>query len=68
MNIAWLRTDEREDLLASLRMLSLACDQVPTDPAARKWVVNITHSAMQSAMALHLSLGNDLLRDAYAKA
>ncbi len=57
----WLRTDEREDLLASLRMLSLTCDQVPTDPAVWKWVVNLTHSAVQSAMALHLSFGNDLL-------
>lgn len=57
----WLQTDEREDLLASLRMLSLVCDQVRADPAAWKWVVNVTHSTLQSAMAFHLSFGNDLL-------
>jgi hypothetical protein len=61
MSENWLRTDEREDLLASLRMLSLACDQVRADPAAWKWVVNITHNALQSAMAFHLSFGDDLL-------
>jgi hypothetical protein len=60
MSENWLRTDEREDLLASLRMLRIACDQVRVDLAAWKWVVNITHSALQSAMAFHLSFGNDL--------
>src|SRR5690349_19195011 len=57
----WLRTDEREDLLSSLGMLSLACEQAVTDIAAWKWIVTMTHSALQGAMAFHLGFGNDLL-------
>ena len=57
----WLRTDEREDIIASLRMLSSSCDQASTDLGAWKWIVTGTHSALQSAMAFHLGFGNDLL-------
>lgn len=61
MNEVWLHTDEREDILASLRMLSTACDLVQADISAWKWIVIGTHSALQSAIAFHLGFGNDLL-------
>lgn len=61
MEEVWLYTDEREDLLASLRMVSRSCDIVRTEISAWKWIVIGTHSALQSAMAFHLGFGNDLL-------
>jgi hypothetical protein len=61
MKEIWLRTDEREDILASLRMVSNSCDSANSDPSAWKWVVIGLHSAFQGAMALHLAFGNDLL-------
>jgi hypothetical protein len=61
MKETWLRTDEREDILASLRMLSSSCDAAGDDLSAWKWIVIGTHSALQGAMALHLGFGNDLL-------
>lgn len=57
----WLRTDEKEDVIASLRMVDASARQVASDPATWKWVVIGTHSAIQSAMAFHLGFGNDLL-------
>ncbi|MGE0465308.1 MAG: hypothetical protein AB7P44_02540 [Steroidobacteraceae bacterium] len=57
----WLRTDEREDIIASLRMLSASCDQAKTDVGAWKWIVIGIHSALQSAIDFHLGFGNDLL-------
>jgi len=61
MEEVWLHTDEREDVLASLRMVSSSCDAVQADIGAWKWVVVGIHSALQSAMAFHLGFGNDLL-------
>ena len=61
MKETWLRTDEREDILASLRMVSSSCDAAAFDPSAWKWVVVGTHSTLQGAMALHLAFANDLL-------
>lgn len=61
MDEIWLRTDEREDILASLRMLSNSCDSVRADISAWKWVVIGSHSALQSAFVFHLGFGNDLL-------
>jgi hypothetical protein len=61
MKETWLRTDEREDILASLRMVSGSCDAAVNDLSAWKWIVIGTHSALQGAMALHLAFGNDLL-------
>lgn len=57
----WLRTDEREDILASLRMVSSSCDTAIADPSAWKWIVIGSHSALQGVMTLHLGFGNDLL-------
>jgi len=61
MSETWLHTDERDDILASLRMVSSSCDAARDDLSAWKWVVIGTHSALQGAMALHLAFGNDLL-------
>ncbi|MFL6622132.1 MAG: hypothetical protein ACJ8NR_05895 [Sulfurifustis sp.] len=61
MKETWLRIDEREDILASLRMVNSSCDAAATDLSAWKWIVIGTHSALQGAMALHLAFGNDLL-------
>lgn len=61
MKETWLRTDEREDILASLRMVNRSCDASIDDLSAWKWIVNGTHSTLQGAMAWHLGFGNDLL-------
>jgi hypothetical protein len=61
MKETWLRTDEREDILASLRMASSSCETAVDDLTAWKWIVVGTHSTLQGAMALHLGFGNDLL-------
>lgn len=70
MNETWLHTDEREDILASLRMVNGSCDAVVNDLSSWKWIVIGTHSVLQGAMALHLAFGNNLLvassRDAAA--
>lgn len=61
MKETWLRTDEREDILASLRMVASSCEAVVHDLTAWKWIVVGTHSTLQGTMALHLGFGNDLL-------
>jgi hypothetical protein len=62
MKEQWLHTDERSDVLASLAMLDRALDAVTKDSAAWKWIVIATHSALQSAIACHLSsVGNSFL-------
>jgi len=61
MKEIWLRTDERKDVVASLHMVSDSCDSVLSDLSAWKWIVLGTHSALQAAITLHLSLGNHLL-------
>ena len=61
MKEIWLRTDERKDIIASLRIVSVAADLVNADLAAWKWIIMGTHSALQSTMAFHLGFGNDLL-------
>lgn len=61
MTEVWLRTDEKEDIITSLRMVSASCDLVKSDLAAWKWVVIGTHGAVQSGMVLYLGFGNDLL-------
>ena len=57
MKERWLRTDEREDVLASLRMVDSSCDAADKDLNAWKWIVIGTHSALQGVMALHLGFG-----------
>jgi hypothetical protein len=57
----WIRTDEREDILSSLKLFIDSQRNVVGDDSYWKWSVISLHSAVQSAMAFHLSFGNDLL-------
>lgn len=61
MSERWLRTDEREDAIASLKLYSEAISKIDLDLAYWKWVIISLHSALQSIMAFHLGFGNDLL-------
>ena len=69
----FLQTDEREDLLASLKVLNLALAQAEKDLSFWKWAVIATHNALQSAMVCHLgskgtySLGKMTLRNILLK-
>lgn len=57
----WLRIDEREDVIASLKMYIDAISKVRSDIIYWKWAIISLHSAVQSLMAFHLSFGNNLL-------
>ncbi|MCP5265332.1 MAG: hypothetical protein H6934_04440 [Burkholderiaceae bacterium] len=57
----WMRTDEREDVLSSLKLFIESQRMAESDDSYWKWSVISLHSAVQSAMAFHLSVGNDLL-------
>lgn len=61
MNERWMSTDEREDILSSLKLFISSQRNVTEDDSYWKWSVISLHSAVQSAMAFHLSFGNDLL-------
>jgi len=61
MNKSWMRTDEREDVLSSLKLFNDALLKVELDTSYWKWAIISLHSATQSMMAFHLGLGNDLL-------
>lgn len=56
-----MRTDEREDVLSSLKMFNDSIDKVVQEEAYWKWAVISIHSSVQSLMAFHLGFGNDLL-------
>ena len=50
----WIRTDEAEDVAASVRQ-ALRCWPVPTeDPQAWKWILLALHAALQGACVCHL--------------
>jgi hypothetical protein len=61
MSEIWLRTDEREDAIASLKLFIDAVYKVNSDVFYWKWAIVSLHSAIQSVMAFHLGFGNDLL-------
>jgi len=61
MSEIWLRTDEREDAIASLKLYLVALAKVHSDIVYWKWAIVSLHSAVQSLMAFHLGFGNDLL-------
>lgn len=61
MSEIWLRTDEREDAIASLKLYVDALSKVRADIVYWKWAIVSLHSAVQSLMAFHLGFGNDLL-------
>lgn len=51
----WMRTDEAEDMAASVRHVLRASSFVGEDPHAWKWVVLAIHSALQGACVCHLT-------------
>jgi hypothetical protein len=57
----YMRTDEREDVLSSLKMFNDSIDKALQEEAYWKWAVISIHSSVQSLMAFHLGFGNDLL-------
>lgn len=57
----WLRTDERQDALASLKLFIESVSKTKSDISYWKWAIISLHSATQSIMAFHLSFGNNLL-------
>ncbi|MEW8684574.1 MAG: hypothetical protein AB2556_02080 [Candidatus Thiodiazotropha sp.] len=57
----WMRTDEREDVLSSLKMFNDSMTKAVYEEAYWKWSVISLHSSLQSLMAFHLGFGNDLL-------
>jgi hypothetical protein len=65
----YLRTDEREDLLSSLKLIRVSAQESQRDVHFWKWILIGTHSALQAAIVFHLSFGNDLLvaKPAHAK-
>jgi hypothetical protein len=66
----WMRTDEREDALSSLKMFNDSMVKTENEEAYWKWAVISLHSSLQSLMAFHLGFGNDLfvMRQADAEA
>lgn len=56
-----MRTDEREDIIASMKLFIDALDRAKSDTSYFKWAAISLHSATQSIMAFHLGFGNDLL-------
>jgi len=61
MSEIWLRTDEREDAIASLKLYVDTLSKVHSDIVYWKWAIISLHSAVQSMMAFHLGFGNHLL-------
>jgi len=61
MSENWMRTDEREDILSSLKLFIDSQRTARDDDSYWKWSIISLHSAAQSTMAFHLSFGNDLL-------
>jgi hypothetical protein len=51
----WLRTDEREDVLASLSLCVSCLDKTAQKPVFWKWAILAIHNALQGAMVCHLS-------------
>lgn len=50
----WIRTDEAEDVAASVRHALRCWDMTADDPQAWKWVMLALHSALQGACVCHL--------------
>jgi hypothetical protein len=65
----YLRTDEREDLLSSLKLIRVSAQECRDDVQSWKWIVVGAHSSLQAAIVFHLSFGNDLIvaKPAHAK-
>src|SRR5262245_13143801 len=65
----YLQTDEREDLLSSLKLVRVSALECRDDVQFWKWILVGAHSSLQAAIVFHLSFGNDLLvaKPAHAK-
>jgi hypothetical protein len=61
MGDIWLRADEREDAIASLKLYAEAINRCREDLSYWKWAVVSLHSVVQAIMAIHLGFGNNLL-------
>lgn len=57
----WLRTDETEEAISALEMIAEAVPSLIADTYRWKWVIIITHNALQGFMVLALRHGNGLL-------
>lgn len=56
----WLRTDEKQELISSVRMVHKMLNSTSDDLEYWKWVLIALHNAMQGAMVLSLRGGNNL--------
>lgn len=56
----WIRIDERLDLIGSIKVFNHFANQSCNDECCLKWSIFSLHSALQSAMAFHLSIGDYL--------
>ena len=56
-----MRTDEREDIIASMKLFIDSMARAKSDSSYFKWAAISLHTATQSIMAFHLGFGNDLL-------
>jgi len=50
----WIRTDEAEDVAASVRHVLRCWSLIPDDPQIWKWIALALHSALQGACVCHL--------------
>ena len=55
----WLRTDERQELISSTKMVLRSLESVHEDLVHWKWAIVALHNAAQGAMVLALRAGND---------
>ncbi|MCS4307661.1 hypothetical protein M2404_002001 [Rheinheimera pacifica] len=55
----WLRTDERQEFISSMRMVRKCLISVSDDIEQWKWAVIALHNAAQGAMVQALRAGND---------
>lgn len=61
MSADYLRTDEQEDLLSSLKLVCISAQECRHDDQFWKWILVGTHSSLQAAIVFHLSFGNSFL-------
>jgi len=55
----WLRTDEQQEVISSLRMVLRSMELVSEDLDHWKWAVIALHNSVQGAMVMSLRAGND---------
>ena len=55
----WIRTDEKQEFISSMRMVLKSLESVKEDLDQWKWVVIALHNAIQGAMVQALRAGND---------